>query len=263
MHDSPTGGEEYPNQHPPLPPNFHPQFPSAHTPLSQAGSLDHNTNNDSDRGSSADGEGDRPTGGAGGPSSYYRDPMSRTAALSAQRSRKRSTGVPVPVPHLTKPSRGRRVPTAPAESDGDGADGNWSPPASRSGTSSPYGTRSRNVKLPPTTPMPMPEGAVKPPTPTTAADVAAKIQANVRSYVCQVEGCGKAFRRGEHLKRHVRSLHTHEKPERCTFPGCGKEFSRKDNMQQHLKIHSHNRPNGVHGVAKPVPQPKDEGGEDP
>lgn len=226
-HDTPppnnSSGEEFnPNQQQqlPPPPNFHPQFPS---PLSAPGSLDHNNNNasmpanhDSERGSSAEGEG---TGGmgVGGPSSYYRDPMSRTAALSAQRSRKRSAGVPVPVPHLTKPSRGRRVPTAAAESDGDGAgDGNWSPPGSRSGTSSPYGTRSR--KLPTPGPMPVLQvGAMMPeppkPTTPTAADVAAKIQSNVRSYICQVEGCGKAFRRGEHLKRHVRSLHTHEKRE--------------------------------------------------
>jgi hypothetical protein len=34
-----------------------------------------------------------------------------------------------------------------------------------------------------------------------------------RLYICQVEGCGKCFHRGEHLKRHIRSIHTHEKRE--------------------------------------------------
>ena len=32
-----------------------------------------------------------------------------------------------------------------------------------------------------------------------------------RLYVCKVESCGKCFHRGEHLKRHIRSIHTHEK----------------------------------------------------
>ena len=32
-----------------------------------------------------------------------------------------------------------------------------------------------------------------------------------RMYLCEVEGCGKCFARGEHLKRHVRSIHTYEK----------------------------------------------------
>ncbi|KAG9018988.1 hypothetical protein FRB90_007568 [Tulasnella sp. 427] len=165
---------------------------------------------------------------------------------------------PVPVPHLLKPSRGRRVPTAqgfvpnaatpapqpnPNVIEGD-TDANMreSPPESRSGTSSPYGTRSSGRHSGPgqpsavtaLAPVPIQEGLSG----KTAAEVAAKIHASARAYICKVEGCGKAFRRGEHLKRHVRSLHTHEKPERCTYPGCNKEFSRKDNMQQHLKIHT-------------------------
>jgi len=36
-------------------------------------------------------------------------------------------------------------------------------------------------------------------------------QNDTRLYVCSVEGCGKCFHRGEHLKRHIRSIHTHEK----------------------------------------------------
>jgi hypothetical protein len=36
---------------------------------------------------------------------------------------------------------------------------------------------------------------------------------SARMYLCEVEGCGKCFARGEHLKRHVRSIHTYEKRE--------------------------------------------------
>ncbi len=66
---------------------------------------------------------------------------------------------PVPVPNLTKKSRGRRVPTGPVY---------------------------------------MVQGGV---------------QKNMRMYQCNVEGCNKRFARGEHLKRHVRSIHTNEKRE--------------------------------------------------
>ena len=70
---------------------------------------------------------------------------------------------PVPVPNLTKKSRGRRVPTAP-------------------------------VMI-----------------------VQGGVQKNMRMYRCTVEGCHKCFARGEHLKRHVRSIHTNEKRE-YSFP---------------------------------------------
>ncbi|KAG9804283.1 hypothetical protein KCU98_g22936, partial [Aureobasidium melanogenum] len=39
----------------------------------------------------------------------------------------------------------------------------------------------------------------------------------------------------EHLKRHYRSLHTHDKPFECT--DCGKKFSRSDNLSQHQRTH--------------------------
>ncbi|KAF9527456.1 hypothetical protein CPB83DRAFT_869976 [Crepidotus variabilis] len=75
------------------------------------------------------------------------------------------------------------------------------------------------------------------PTKDTAAPVPEPNQKDTRLYVCTVEGCGKCFHRGEHLKRHIRSIHTHEKPFKCTFPLCEKFFNRHDNLLQHLKVH--------------------------
>ncbi|KAF8219776.1 hypothetical protein L208DRAFT_1042441, partial [Tricholoma matsutake] len=95
--------------------------------------------------------------------------------------------LPVPVPHLTKKSRGRKVPYV-------------------------------DVR--------------------TARGVSAGPSASAgRSFVCQVPGCGKCFVRGEHLKRHVRSIHTNEKPHPCPYEGCNKSFSRRDNLGQHVRLH--------------------------
>ncbi|AGO11208.1 AaceriACL057Wp [[Ashbya] aceris (nom. inval.)] len=50
------------------------------------------------------------------------------------------------------------------------------------------------------------------------------------------EYCERRFKRQEHLKRHIRSLHMGEKPYGCDI--CGKKFSRSDNLNQHIKTHS-------------------------
>lgn len=55
-----------------------------------------------------------------------------------------------------------------------------------------------------------------------------------KTFMCQ--HCGRRFRRQEHLKRHFRSLHTHEKPFACKQ--CGKTFSRSDNLAQHARTHT-------------------------
>jgi C2H2 transcription facotor len=54
-----------------------------------------------------------------------------------------------------------------------------------------------------------------------------------KTFVCNI--CSRRFRRQEHLKRHYRSLHTHDKPFECT--DCGKKFSRSDNLSQHQRTH--------------------------
>jgi uncharacterized Zn-finger protein len=54
-----------------------------------------------------------------------------------------------------------------------------------------------------------------------------------KQFVCSY--CKRRFKRQEHLKRHVRSLHTHERPFDCEL--CGKKFSRSDNLAQHIKTH--------------------------
>ena len=82
-----------------------------------------------------------------------------------------SSPIPIPVPNLTKKSRGRRVPTMSSLED------------LRSASS----------------------GAGK-----KRQGIGGK---NARMYLCEVKGCGKCFARGEHLKRHVRSIHTYEKRE--------------------------------------------------
>jgi len=47
--------------------------------------------------------------------------------------------------------------------------------------------------------------------PTQLSTASDPDQKATRLYVCTVDGCGKCFHRGEHLKRHIRSIHTHEK----------------------------------------------------
>ncbi|KAI8330955.1 hypothetical protein EDC96DRAFT_527896 [Choanephora cucurbitarum] len=64
-----------------------------------------------------------------------------------------------------------------------------------------------------------------------------------KQFSCDYENCGKVFRRSEHLKRHIKSIHTREKPYECPYGSCGKRFSRTDNLSQHIRIH---RPKKTH-----------------
>lgn len=58
-----------------------------------------------------------------------------------------------------------------------------------------------------------------------------------RPFVCEFFGCKRAFKRQEHLKRHIK-MHTGERPFKCLFPGCQKSFSRSDNLNSHYKTHN-------------------------
>lgn len=58
-----------------------------------------------------------------------------------------------------------------------------------------------------------------------------------RPYICEVAFCERAFKRYEHLKRHMK-MHTGDRPFKCKFPCCNKSFSRSDNLNQHMKTHT-------------------------
>lgn len=60
-----------------------------------------------------------------------------------------------------------------------------------------------------------------------------------KMFTCKHDDCGKVFKRSEHLKRHIRSIHTLEKPFECPYQSCSKRFSRSDNLNQHIRIHRH------------------------
>ncbi|KAL0079246.1 hypothetical protein J3Q64DRAFT_1645185, partial [Phycomyces blakesleeanus] len=60
---------------------------------------------------------------------------------------------------------------------------------------------------------------------------------NSRFFVCYTDGCGRVFKRSEHLKRHIRSIHTLERPYECPYDLCSKRFARSDNLSQHIRVH--------------------------
>lgn len=59
----------------------------------------------------------------------------------------------------------------------------------------------------------------------------------VKQFQCHYPTCGKLFKRTEHLKRHLNTVHTDFKPFVCRHPQCHKRFSRSDNLSQHVRTH--------------------------
>lgn len=93
-----------------------------------------------------------------------------------------------------------------------------------SGSNSPSGEEEEEKQ--PTTPLPAP--------PARRGRKQSLTEDPSKTFVCDL--CNRRFRRQEHLKRHYRSLHTHEKPFNCGE--CGKSFSRSDNLAQHARTHA-------------------------
>lgn len=111
-------------------------------------------------------------------------PFNSSVSMSGGR-KKGTTPFPVPVPHLTKKSRGRKAPSINVRKVSDDEDEDEGED-DKEGDSVGRGGRVRSGR----------QGSEK----------------NLgRSFVCKIAGCGKCFVRREHLKRHVRSIHTYEK----------------------------------------------------
>lgn len=69
--------------------------------------------------------------------------------------------------------------------------------------------------------------------------------------------CDKQFKRLEHLKRHIRSVHSNIRPFHCKY--CEKKFSRSDNLAQHLKTHFKVDSNGATTIVYGNPNPHTRG----
>lgn len=70
--------------------------------------------------------------------------------------------------------------------------------------------------------------------------------------------CDKQFKRLEHLKRHIRSVHLNIRPFHCKY--CEKKFLRSDNLAQHSKTHFKVNANGTTTIIYGNPNPHSRGG---
>ncbi|KAJ6479306.1 hypothetical protein C8R47DRAFT_614272 [Mycena vitilis] len=118
------------------------------------------------------------------------------------------TNLPIPVPNLIKKSRGRRVPVVASLAGLASPSANSassSAPGSTPGSSTNGGAGDANGTAAGGGGAPNANGA--------GGGIRGDDEKSKRLHICKVEGCGKCFHRGEHLKRHIRSIHTHEKRE--------------------------------------------------
>ena len=160
--------------------------------------------------------------------------MEPTDARSLRRTgtKRKNTSIPlpVPVPHLIKKSRGRKVPYVPVPvpvgvdggddgmGSGDGMGVDNSPSSSTTSGQTSFNTQSAfdSPSSSPLQSLPRPiRGARRSSSSSGSTGPAAYSlgEGGKRTYMCEVPGCGKCFVRGEHLKRHVRSIHTWDKRE--------------------------------------------------
>lgn len=58
--------------------------------------------------------------------------------------------------------------------------------------------------------------------------------------VCQI--CDRQFTRTDTLENHMKSLHSDERPFKCTTDGCQKTFATQSALFHHLKTHMHGKP---------------------
>jgi hypothetical protein len=134
------------------------------------------------------------------------DPVTlyREGRHGIRKKKNQTIPLPVPIPNLNKKSRGRKVPyVAGVKTSGSGSSKSAEASTEDQGsvlsfvadTETRMTTSSRSRRK-----------TARGPTPVTSVNLAGD-----RTYVCAVPGCGKCFVRGEHLKRHVRSIHTHDK----------------------------------------------------
>ncbi|KAK1222804.1 hypothetical protein PQX77_014331 [Marasmius sp. AFHP31] len=142
---------------------------------------------------------------------------------------------PVPVPHLSKKSRGRKVPVSGGDDasigDGSTAYDHYDLPSGPVDLSldiaAPRGRPTRTHQHDTIYDIPSQPQSLDALPPGVGVTEAYKIVSGgikkltgERRYVCTADGCGKCFVRGEHLKRHVRSLHTWEKRKFLSFASC-------------------------------------------
>lgn len=57
-------------------------------------------------------------------------------------------------------------------------------------------------------------------------------------YVCQVEGCNKAYSNSSDRFKHTRT-HSTEKPYFCKFPSCNKRYTDPSSLRKHVKTFKH------------------------
>lgn len=88
-------------------------------------------------------------------------------------------------------------------------------------------------------------GPGKPPLCSSSCPAAEGPRGKKRPFVCPT--CGKAFRRKEHVERHLK-MHTGERNFGCAT--CGKSFSQKVHLENHVRIHTGERPFSCHVCGK-------------